>query len=59
MKCCICEREFEGLGNSPYGAEDFVKRGFGYEERCCDTCNVKYVIPGRLARLKRVSKENK
>lgn len=38
-KCCICEREFIGMGNNP---EPIM------EGCCCDDCNSKFVIPARL-----------
>ena len=56
--CCICEKPFEGYGNNPDGAMwineegDVEGREFGSEERCCDECDNKYVIPGRIYRLK-------
>lgn len=48
MKCCICGKEFEGFGNNPYPVGSDV---YSDEDRCCDECNWKYVIPARLARL--------
>lgn len=37
--CCICGEEIEGYGNNaaPYKAG-----------RCCDACNIKFVIPARM-----------
>ena len=47
--CCICGKEFEGLGNNPYPLKE--------EERCCDECN-KQVIYARLVNLaKRCSEQ--
>ena len=43
-KCCICGREFEGIGNSPQP----VGNVFGDSDRCCDVCNVEVVIPVRV-----------
>ena len=40
-KCVICEKTFEGFGNNP----DPIK-GKG---RCCDSCNMVYVIPLRIS----------
>ena len=38
--CCICGKEFVGLGNNPQPI---------YEEgRCCDECDTKYVLPSRI-----------
>lgn len=41
--CCICGEPIEGYGNNPepvISAEDGA--------RCCDACNLKFVIPARL-----------
>lgn len=44
--CCICGEPIEGYGNNP---EPFMS----YEEgRCCDGCNLKFVIPARLEAMK-------
>ena len=40
--CCICGEPMEGYGNNP---EPYVSADEG---RCCDGCNVKFVIPARL-----------
>jgi hypothetical protein len=40
--CCICGEPIEGYGNNP---EPYVSADEG---RCCDGCNVKFVIPARL-----------
>lgn len=42
--CCICGEEEKGYGNNP--------EPFKHEGRCCDACNIKFVIPARLAALK-------
>lgn len=40
--CCICGEPLEGYGNNP---EPYMS----YDEgRCCDGCNLKFVIPSRL-----------
>lgn len=39
LNCCICGEEIEGYGNN---AEPY-KKG-----RCCDACNIKFVIPARF-----------
>lgn len=44
--CCICGREIDGYGNNP---EPYKSAENG--ERCCDPCNVKFVIPARLAQM--------
>lgn len=41
--CCICGEPIEGYGNNP--------EPYKHEGRCCDACNMKFVIPARLARL--------
>lgn len=49
-KCCICKSTFEGYGNNPQGALDknYKQKKFKPEDRCCDECNNKFVIPGRI-----------
>lgn len=59
--CCICGAEFEGWGNNPEGAMWKTSEGdivdydndfpYNSEDRCCDECNERYVIPGRLYKL--------
>ena len=46
--CCICHKEFTGWGNNPdpYPAEDG-------NDRCCDNCNMNFVIPARIEELKK------
>lgn len=39
--CCFCGLPFYGYGNN---AEPVIKNGV-----CCDECNLKKVIPARLA----------
>jgi ribosome-binding protein aMBF1 (putative translation factor) len=39
MKCCICGKEIEGHGNSPFPVAG---------KQCCDDCNIKVVLPYRL-----------
>ena len=41
--CCICGREFEGMGNNP----EPVK----HEGVCCDDCNAEVVIPARIEQM--------
>lgn len=38
--CCICGEPLDGYGNNP---QPYVEDG-----RCCDGCNLKFVIPARL-----------
>jgi hypothetical protein len=63
MKCCICGKEIEGYGNNPDGAawlnpDGSVERPkFSEGERCCDDCNWKFVIPGRVNSAKELKYE--
>lgn len=41
--CCICGELLDGYGNNPEPYMDAEKG------RCCDGCNLKFVIPARLA----------
>lgn len=41
--CCICGEPIEGYGNNP---EPYMSAENG--ERCCDACNMHFVIPARL-----------
>ena len=42
IKCCVCGREIdERDSNDPFPYET--------EGRCCDDCNLEYVIPARMA----------
>ena len=47
--CCICGEECYGYGNNP--------EPFKHEGRCCDACNLHYVIPARLAQLNNKEEE--
>jgi len=56
--CCICGCQFRGWGNNPDGAmwldpetKEPVVGEFNTEDRCCDDCNSRYVIPGRMFQL--------
>ncbi len=50
MKCCICKKECENQwGNNPWPIS--TKK----DDRCCNQCNVDYVIPARII----LSNENK
>lgn len=40
--CCICGEPIEGYGNNP---EPYMSADEG---RCCDSCNVRFVIPARM-----------
>lgn len=43
--CCICGEPIEGYGNNP--------EPYKHEGRCCDACNLKFVIPARLALMQK------
>lgn len=38
--CCICGEPIQGYGNNPRPVKE--------EGRCCDACNLKFVIPARI-----------
>ena len=42
MKCNICSEIIEGHGNNPWPFDESEK------DRCCDSCNMNFVIPARL-----------
>ena len=44
--CCLCGKEKEGFGNNPYP----LCKENDFESRCCDYCNMRLVIPARIAR---------
>ena len=43
MKCCFCKKDAGKWGNN---AEPIC------DGRCCDLCNIHYVVPERLHRLR-------
>lgn len=47
--CCICGEPLNGYGNNP---APYKKSGL-----CCDACNMKFVIPARLAQIKNSDEE--
>lgn len=58
--CCICGALEAGFGNNPDGAmwldeatKEPVIGKFGPNDRCCDLCDQKYVIPGRIYQLQK------
>jgi len=63
FECCICGNLTHGYGNNPDGAvwknEDgaVVMPEFKAEDRCCDLCDSRYVIPGRLYRMALLKKQ--
>ena len=57
-KSCICGKECTGFVNNPNGAVDETKHLIKWnpEDRCCDECNHKYVLPGRMFKFYRTIK---
>ena len=59
MKCCFCGKAiFENESNNPKGAmwldpetNEVVEFNPKPTDRCCNSCNSKYVIPGRLYKM--------
>ena len=53
-KCCICGKSFDYFGNNPDGAKWLDEKGnvingwFKPEDVCCNECNNRYVIMGRM-----------
>ena len=45
FRCCICFKEFKGIGNNPDPISEKE------DDRCCDGCNTNNVIPARLKAL--------
>lgn len=43
MKCCFCGKDIGKYGTNPWPVY------WGNTKRCCDECNLAYVIPVRLA----------
>ncbi len=46
--CSICKNKFWGFGNNP---QPFYN--LKVEDRCCDSCNERIVIPRRIRELRR------
>jgi len=57
--CCICKQRCKGYGNNPYGAMmrddegNVIELTFEPEDECCNECNSRYVIPGRIYKMSR------
>ena len=51
-RCCICGKVFRPgeWGNNPEPVKPYSSG------TCCDECNMKYVIPGRMYRLRHGTK---
>lgn len=60
MKCCICGKEIPDgeFGNNPAGCIDETKKliQWAADDRCCNDCNTKHVLPGRMYKFYRVIK---
>lgn len=50
-KCCICKKKITNLGNNPNGAVNNNNETIKWRvnDVCCDECDLRYVIPGRMA----------
>lgn len=64
MKCCFCKKEYNGYGNSTwpiYPDADHCMEGkpTGEQMKCCDECNIKYVIPARVDKFNIMPIRNK
>ena len=51
MKCVICNVNIKDFGHNP----DPINGGKG---RCCDKCNISYVIPARIYSMREYSINN-
>ena len=40
--CCICGENFNDFGNNPWPVNN------DEDAKCCDECNINYVIPARI-----------
>jgi len=43
--CCLCAKTFTGYGNDPWPVDTMIGA------RCCDECNIAYVIPARFRKV--------
>lgn len=50
--CCFCGQVFYGYGNNPYPASE------NPEDRCCNDCNSKVVIPARINQMMKEKSED-
>ena len=44
QKCCICGEPLDGYGNNP--------EPYKLDGRCCNGCNLKFVIPMRIDQMR-------
>ena len=49
--CAICGAKYTGYGNSTWGFWPDEKEDEGERLRCCDKCNMKFVVPARMRRI--------
>lgn len=62
--CCICGCEIKCFGNNPWGAMwrneegEIEEISVEPEDSCCDDCNNRYVIPGRIYKMRHQVKGN-
>lgn len=49
-ECCICEGVFNGEGKNPWPISEDIN------DRACESCKDKYVIPTRLEQLRKIGK---
>ena len=59
MKCCICDKPIEKEdANNPFGAVDIFGNLIEWEntDKCCYDCMLKYVLYGRIMRIKQNEK---
>ncbi len=64
--CCICGDIYDNYGNNPEGAAWKTESGeivfpeFDIiNDRCCNDCNEKFVIPGRIYSMYANKEESK
>lgn len=43
LRCCLCGKDIDGYGNNPFPLKE--------KGKCCSECNMKYVLPARIALL--------
>ncbi len=50
MKCCICNKKIDGIGNNPRGVLTLKGRIVPWRknDRCCDACYMESVLPCKV-----------
>jgi DNA-directed RNA polymerase subunit RPC12/RpoP len=51
--CSICKKDFYGYGNNPYPLCEVND----HKARCCDDCNLKYVLKARMIMIQKEQSE--